>query len=155
MVLDSGLCVENSGNDYWCGMPEDQICRNFTAVTLNQAITHFDSEASLSDSDVICIAAMEGYAFIQTVNAWNTVYTAKGAKPIRVANLRGVSDYTHPPTILNSTDGKYYQSMPSYQWLPIGYGFGGYELAIQTSTLPILSLFQTRYESNQVALLRK
>jgi len=142
-VYDNSLCCENSGNDYWSGLPEDYLCRNFTAQVLATANTFPNATAE----NVLCITAMEAYGFIQTVQNW--VKKNPGSN-IQLAVLRGISDYTHPPVVQNLTDNKYYQIMPTYTWREIGYNFGGYPYAIQTTILPVIKLFQLR-QPNAVA----
>ena len=101
--------------NYWNGVPEDDMCRTFTAGAINTALKA-NLTRPLSKQDVIGVTAMEGVAWMTAANEYNDEVDRWNGRvdpgshfrvnsqnyqyprgKLDFTNVRGMADYDHPP----------------------------------------------------------
>jgi hypothetical protein len=114
-VYNYAECAEMTSYNYWNGVPEDDMCRTFTAGAINTALKANLSHP-LTKLDVIGVTAMEGVAWMSAANAYNDEVDRWNHRVnpgyhfrtnsqnyqyprgnLDFTNVRGMSDYDHPP----------------------------------------------------------
>lgn len=141
---DSSQCGEMSSDNFWAGVIEDRLARQYLASLI---ATSGYGPAATTEDDVVVFTAMESSSWMSVVSRWNKFKQAN----IPMAVVRGGSNYTHVPLDSNanpkpSPDGKLLTAMEEIE---LGLQEAGASFAWNNAALPILKMFELRRSSNQ------
>ena len=108
-VFGYETCAEMSSYNYWSGVPEDDKSRNDTAQAINLVLRRSNKTSDKTRSTVVGFTSMEGVAWMGVLSNYNEavrVWNSKEENRLNPAfprlelpftNVRGMSDYDHPP----------------------------------------------------------
>ncbi len=138
-VFDSRQCGEVSSNDFWYGVVEDRLSRQYLASLI--AVSGY-GPATNGENDVVAFSAMESAAWMSIVARWNK---HRGLN-IPMAIVRAASDYNHGPLDGNGDpkpgpDGKPLTAMGG---ILLGLQQSGASFAWDNAARPVLKLFELR-----------
>ncbi len=138
-VFDSSQCGEVAGNNFWLGVVEDRLARQYLANLV--AVSGYAAK-STSEDDVVAFSAMEGAAWMSVVDRWNKHYRMN----IPMALIRAASDYDHTPLAENGdkkqrTDGK---SVTAMDDIMLGFNDASAAFAWNNAAQPVLELLKSR-----------
>ena len=136
---DSSKCGELSSDNFWAGVIEDRLARQYLASLI---ATSGYGPATTSEDDVIAFTAMESSSWMSVVARWNKFNKAN----IPMAVVRGGSNYPHVPLDANADpkpgpDGKLLTAMEEIE---LGLQEAGASFAWNNAALPILKMFELR-----------
>ena len=143
-VFDSSQCGEVSTNNFWYGVVEDRLSRQYLASLI--AVSGY-GPSTTSEDDVVALSAMESAAWMSILARWNKQYHAN----IPMAVVRAASDYDHDPLDANGNpkpgpDGKLLNAMDE---ILLGLQEAGASFAWDNAARPVLKLFELRSLAQQ------
>lgn len=138
-IFDSTQCGEVAGNNFWHGVVEDRLARQYLASLI--AVSGY-APATTSEDDVVVFSAMESGAWMSVVARWNQARNVK----IPMAVIRGASNYDHVPLDSRGEtkpgpDGKPLTAMDD---ILLGFEESGASLAWNNAARPVLELLASR-----------
>jgi hypothetical protein len=138
-VFDSTQCAEVASNDFWHGVVEDRLARQYLASLI--AVSGY-GPATTSEDEVVVFSAMESATWMSIVTRWNQHYGVN----IPMAVIRAASNYDHVPLDANGDpklgpDGKPLTAMDD---ILLGFEEAGASFAANNAARPVLKLFESR-----------
>ena len=138
-VFDYTQCGEVAGNNFWHGVVEDRLSRQYLAGLINASGY---APQPRTEEDVVSFSAMEAVAWASVLQRW----TAKSGEPIPLAIVRAGSNYDHLPLDAagqpqTGADGKVPTAMAD---ILQGFADSGAAFAAHTAALPILKMLELR-----------
>ncbi len=138
-VFDYTQCAEVAGDNFFHGVIEDRLSRQYLADLIN---TSGYASSKRTEEDVVVLSAMEAVAWGSVVQRW----AAKTGVPIPLVIVRAASNYDHMPL---DGDG---QPRPGADGKPLtamedilhGFSDSGASFAAHTAALPVLKMFELR-----------
>ncbi len=138
-VFDFTQCAEVASNDFWHGVVEDRLARQYLASLI--AASGY-APAATSEDDVVVFSAMESATWMSIVARWNQHYGVN----IPMAVIRAASNYDHVPLDANGDpkpgpDGKPLTAMDD---ILLGFEEAGASFAANNAARSVLKLFESR-----------
>lgn len=138
-VFDYTMCGEVAGNDFWHGVVEDRLSRQYLA---SQIAASGYGPAAVTEDDVVVFSAMEASAWMSVLARWNAHYDAG----IPMAVIRSASNYDHVPlnpdgTPVAGPDG---QPMTAMDDILEGFQEAGSTYAASNAASSVLAMFAAR-----------
>ena len=143
-VYNSSQCGELSSNNFWSGVIEDRLSRQYLASLI---ATSGYGPATTSENDVVTFSAMESAAWMSIVARWNKFHHVN----ISMAVVRAASNYDHVPLDANADPkpGPGGKLLTAMEEIELGLQEAGASFAWNNAALPILKVFELRRLSNQ------
>jgi purine nucleoside permease len=137
--FDYTQCGEVGGNNFWHGVVEDRLSRQYLAGLI--AASGYTS-ATVSEDTVVVFSAMEAQAWMSVLERWNEHYGAQ----IPMAVIRAASNYDHLPLDADGNPplGPNGQPMTGMDDILEGFQTAGEAFAAGNAAAPMLKLLQLR-----------
>lgn len=138
-VFDYTQCGEVGGNNFWHGVVEDRLSRQYLAGLIEASGY---TTATVSEDTVVSFSAMEAQAWMSVLARWNEHYGVD----IPMAVIRAASNYDHPPLDAEGNgpldpDG---QPMTAMEDILVGFQGAGESFAAGNAAAPVLKLLELR-----------
>jgi purine nucleoside permease len=138
-VFDFTQCGEVSSNDFWHGVVEDRLARQYLASLI--AASGY-APATTSEDEIVVFSAMESATWMSIVARWNQHYGVN----IPMAVIRAASNYDHLPLDAKGDpkpgpDGKPLTAMDD---ILLGFEEAGASFAANNAARSVLKLFELR-----------
>jgi purine nucleoside permease len=138
-VFDYTQCGEVAGNNFWHGVVEDRLSRQYLAGLINASQY---APQPVTEHDVVVFSAMEATAWMSIVSRWSS----KTGEKIPMVVVRAASNYTHVPLDANGQPQLEANGAPMAAMDDIQLGFqeAGASFAWTNAALPVLKMFELR-----------
>jgi purine nucleoside permease len=138
-VFDYTQCGEVAGDNFWHGVVEDRLSRQYLADLINASGY---ASRTLTEDDVVVMTSMEAVAWASVLARW----TAKTGVPIPMVIVRAASDYDHMPLDEDGrprpgADGR---PMTAMEAILQDFQQSGASFAWQNAARPVLKMFELR-----------
>lgn len=139
-VFDYTQCGEVGGNNFWHGVVEDRLSRQYLAGLI--AASGYAGNAPVSEDTVVVFSAMEAQAWMSVLQRWNAHYGVD----IPMAVIRAASNYDHPPLDAegNGPLGPDGQPLTAMDDILAGFQSAGEAYAAANAAAPVLKLLDLR-----------
>jgi hypothetical protein len=142
-VFDYTQCGEVGGNNFWHGVVEDRLSRQYLAgLIAASGYTSTVTNTVVSEDTVVVFSAMEAQAWMSVLERWNEHYGVQ----IPMAVIRAASNYDHLPLDAegNPPLGPNGQPMTAMDDILAGFQAGGESFAAGNAAAPVLKLLELR-----------
>ena len=138
--FDYTQCGELAGNDFWHGVVEDRLSRQYLASLITAS--GYAGDQPVTEDDVVVFSAMEAAAWMSVLARWN----AHNRVEIPMAVIRAASNYDHLPLDADGNpplgpDGKPLTAMDD---INEGFQEAGASYAAGNAASAVLKLFELR-----------
>jgi hypothetical protein len=139
-VFDYTQCGELAGNDFFHGVVEDRLSRQYLASLISAS--GYAGATPVTEDDVVVFSAMEAAAWMSVLARWN----AHHGTQIPMAVIRSASNYDHPPLaangdLLRDASGNLLTAMDD---IKTGFQEAGSVSAWTNAAQPVLQLLAAR-----------
>ncbi len=137
--FDYSQCGEISSDNFWHGVVEDRLSRQYLADLINAAGY---VPKKVTEDDVVSFSAMESVPWMSIVTRWSQ----KNGIKIPMVVVRAGSNYAHPTLDANGqvVAGKDGKPMSGMDDILLGFQDAGAAFAWQNAALPVLKMFELR-----------
>jgi purine nucleoside permease len=138
-VFDSSQCGEVAGNNFWHGVVEDRLSRQYLAGLI--AASGY-GPATITEDEVVVFSAMEAPAWMSVLARWSQ---HRGVS-IPMAVVRAASNYDHIPLDAqgNPKPEANGQVLTAMEDILLGFEESGAAFAWHNAARPVLKLFEMR-----------
>lgn len=139
-VFDYTQCGEVSGDNFFHGVVEDRLNRQYLASQITSS--GYAPSVTVTENDVVVFSAMEASAWMSVLSRWNVHYGVH----IPMAVIRSASNYDHVPL---GADGKPVPGpggspMTAMEDINEGFQEAGSAYAAGNAARPVLAMFAAR-----------
>lgn len=140
-VFDYTQCGEVGGDNFWHGVVEDRLSRQYLAGLI-AASGYVTDSTTVSEDTVVAFSAMEAQAWMSVLERWNEHYGTQ----IPMAVIRAASNYDHMPLDAegNPPLGPDGQPMTAMDDILEGFQSAGESFAAANAAAPVLKLLELR-----------
>jgi purine nucleoside permease len=139
-VFDYTQCGEVGGNNFWHGVVEDRLSRQYLAGLIAAS-----GYAKATEDTVVVFSAMEAQAWMSVLERWNDHYNVN----IPMAVIRAASNYDHLPLDAagNGPLGPDGQPLTAMDDILAGFQSAGESFAAANAAAPVLKLLESRRDA--------
>lgn len=143
-VFDYTQCGEVGGNDFWHGVVEDRLSRQYLAGLI--AASGYAGSSEVTEENVVVFSAMEAQAWMSVLARWNEHYGAA----IPMAVIRAASNYDHLPLDADGNPplGPNGEPLTAMDDINAGFQEGGTAFAAGNAAAPVLKLLELRSQAH-------
>lgn len=141
-VFDYTQCGEVGGDNFWHGVVEDRLSRQYLAGLI--AASGYPGGEDASEETVVSFSAMEAQAWMSVLQRWNEHY----AVDIPMTVIRAASNYDHLPLDAegNPPLGPDGQPLTAMDDILEGFQEGGESFAASNAAAAVLKMLEGRGE---------
>jgi purine nucleoside permease len=139
-VFDYTQCGEVGGDNFWHGVVEDRLSRQYLAGLI--AASGYAPGAAVSEETVVVFSAMEAQAWMSVLQRWNEHYGVD----IPMAVIRAASNYDHMPLDAggNPPLGPHGKPMTAMDDILAGFQSAGEAYAAGNAAASVLKMLELR-----------